>query len=73
MHLNDLLGSYKRKRKTKRKENHWYQLENPTGTLAAYWVQESGASHGSRTVAAEPKLHHVTIEILKNSIQIRSN
>ena len=36
MHLNDLLGNYKRKRKTKRKENHWYRLENPTGTLAAY-------------------------------------
>ena len=36
MHLNDLLGDYKRKRKTKRKENHWYRLENPTGTLAVY-------------------------------------
>ena len=36
MHLNDLLGNYKRKRKAKRKENHWYRLENPTYTLAAY-------------------------------------
>ena len=36
MHLNDLLGNYKRKRKTKRKENLWYRLENLTGTLAAY-------------------------------------
>ena len=36
MHLNDLLGNYKRKRKTKRKENHWYRLKNPTGTLAVY-------------------------------------
>ena len=72
MHLNDLLGNYKRKRKTKRKENRWYRLENPTGTLAAYLGKKSGASRGSRTVAAEPKLHRVTIEILKNSIKIRS-
>ena len=36
MHLNDLLGNYKRKRKTKRKENHWYRLGNSIGTLAAY-------------------------------------
>ena len=42
MHLNDLLGNYKRKRKTKRKENHWYRLENPTGTLAVYVGKKSG-------------------------------
>ena len=69
MHLNDLVGNYKRKRKTKRKENHWYRLENPTGTLAAYLGKKKV---GRRTVAAEPKLHRVNIEILKNSIKIGS-
>ena len=69
MHLNDLVGNYKRKRKTKRKENHWYRLENPTGTLAAYLGKKSGASRGSGTVAAAPKLPRVTIEVLRNFIQ----
>ena len=55
MHLNDLLGNYKRKRKTKRKENHWYRLENPTGTLASYlgkknWgvARESNCGRGAQ-------------------------
>ena len=55
MHLNDLLGNYKRKRNEKRKENHWYRLENPTGTLAAYlgkkkWgvVRESNCGRGAQ-------------------------
>ena len=55
MHLNDLLGNYKRKRKTKRKENLWYRLENPTGTLAAYlgkkkWgvARESNCGRGAQ-------------------------
>ena len=57
MHLNDLLGNYKRKRKMKRKENHWYRLENPTGTLAAYlgkkkWgvARESNRVHGAQII-----------------------
>ena len=33
---------------------------------------KSGASPGSRTVAAEPKLPSVTIEILKNSVSTGS-
>ena len=36
------------------------------------WVKKSGPSRGSRTVAAEPKLPSVTIEILKNSVQTGS-
>ena len=62
----------KEKRKGKRKENIWYRLENPTGTLGSYLGKKSGASRGSQTVAAEPKLPSVTIEILKNSVQTGS-
>ena len=57
------------KKKGKRKDNLWYRLENPTGTLGSYLgKKKSGASRGSRTVAAEPKLPSVIIEILKNSV-----
>lgn len=58
------------KEKGKRKKNLWYRLDNPTGTLGSYLgKKKSGASRGSRTVAAKPKLQRVTIEILKNSVQ----
>ena len=37
-----------------------------------FGYKKSEASRGNRTVAAEPKLPSVTIEILKNSVQTGS-
>ena len=74
MQISDLLRIMRQlidlqeKKKGKRKDNLWYRLETPTGTLGSYLGKKKGASRGSRTVAAEPKLPSVTIEILKNSV-----
>ena len=38
--------------------------------LFGIWVKKSGASRGSRTVSAEPKLPSVAIEILRSFFQI---
>ena len=57
------------KKKGEKKREPLVPLENPTGTLGSYLGKKSGALRGSRTVAAEPKLPRVIIEILKNSVQ----
>ena len=47
----------------------WKIQPVPQGPI---WVKKSGALRGSRTVATEPKLPSVTIEILKNYVQTGS-
>ena len=68
----EAINRFTREKEKEKKKNIWYRLENPTDTLGSYLGKKSGALRGSRTVAAEPKLPSVTIEILKNSVQTGS-
>ena len=70
MHLNDLLGNYKRKRKAKRKENHWYRLD----TLADYlgkkkWgiARESNCGRGAQITS---RYHLDTEEFHSNLVKV---